>query len=254
MIDEILELLAGPLLVELPVTIGIFLVGPWLNVGEVHAHAHGRFRRHIVFFDERLDVLDLHLDPAARRLGRLGVGRQSQRPTPSHSEVRIGNERELRPLREQIVVQNPVGIEYVLLIERQRIAILDDAADLHVGEREDLGAELLAPTLHDRLIEGLARELDDTAVGPDRARLDPVNALASIVVDDLDVRLFAPFLGKDLHSLVDLHRAGLIVAIDLAIEILRRCFRREGLGPEGKLVCGDGQPIRRLRQTAQTHE
>src|SRR5260370_14866814 len=106
-----------------------------------------------------------------------------------------------------------------MLAQVQCVIVLNDAADLNVGERESLGHILEPLRLHDRLFKGLAFEVGDGAIRPYGSRLDIYNVISIFFEKwDLNVRIFPPLFGQNLDSdvVVLMGRKAGIIAIDLA--------------------------------------
>ena len=78
---------------------------------------------------------------------------------------------------EEIGLDVPLGRDEPVILVADDVAVLDDAADLDVGQAEDLGLVLVVLALDDELFEGLAGEGDDGAVGVDGAACDIGDAM-----------------------------------------------------------------------------
>src|ERR1700676_5442384 len=83
---------------------------------------------------------------------------------PRNVVAGIGLERKLCVLGEQFVAKNPVRVEDIVFAEVSGVVVLENAADLNVGQRKSLGHVFYATGFDDRFIESLAGEVDDGAV------------------------------------------------------------------------------------------
>ncbi len=80
------------------------------------------------------------------------------------------------------------------------VAVLDDAADLHVRKGKGLGDPPDAAELDHDLVEGPAIERCDRAVRPHRPRLDVIDVAEKGDMRDLDVAVFLSLFGKNLDA------------------------------------------------------
>ena len=108
------------------------------------------------------------------------------------------------------------------------VVILDDAADLNVGQSESFCQVLQSFGLGDGLVKNLSVEIDDGAVGPDGPRPDGPNVVPALEIRDFDVGVLPPFFGQylDAEIIVLVGGAPGIVPIHLAEQNDRRRARR----------------------------
>ena len=159
----------------------------------------------------------------------------------------------------QLALQRKLGVVNHVAAIRDVVAIFDDAADLHVRQREGLGDETNPADFHDDFVEGLAVERRDGAVRPDRPRLDVVDVGEKRDVRHFDVPVLLPLLGQNLDAEV-VGAEGILIVDDLMpveddrrgagreVDALHRLFGGRGVAElcrcglvPGKSVCGDRQ-------------
>src|ERR1019366_1903112 len=109
---------------------------------------------------------------------------------------------ELRMTREELLAENPMRIVDVSLPVIVGVVILDDAANLNIGQGESLGQIFQALGLDNLLLEHLAAEICNGAVRPDGPRPDVDNILVFLRKRYLDVGVLASRFRQDLDAKV----------------------------------------------------
>src|SRR5690242_5173932 len=223
-------------------------LGERVVVDEIDAKLQFIFRRHVVFLLEGGDIVGGHLDDAAGiLLGRLGILGQSGRPDPLHDPAIavIGFEAELGVPGEELLAENPAGIEDVVVRVVVGVVAFNDAANGNVGHGKGLGEELQRFRFNDGIFKNLAVEFDNGAVRMNGARADAINGVLAFDKGDFHVAVFAAFFGQNLDSnVVVLGSADTtVVAVDLPVKIESRGHGGERFAGHLQFIGSYGPPV-----------
>src|SRR6202790_4248147 len=179
---------------------------------------------------------------------------------PGNVVAGIGLERELCVLSEQFVAKNPVRVEDIVFAEVSSVVVLENAADLNVGQSEGLGHVFHAAGLDDRFVESLAVEVDDGAVRFNGAGVNVDDAALFLQERDFDVAVLSTFLGQNLDAEINIFVSGIaaVVPIDLTKQNDGGRSRSLGLAGQLQFIRRDGLEVHRpdgvRNQNGQRHE
>src|SRR5258707_11652905 len=155
--------------------------------------------------------------------GRNRARGQAGGPAAAHSPLGEGLQAEFGGTREELIADDPVGIEDVVVLKVIIEMVFDDAAHLDVGNDEGLRADFGSLGFFDGFVIDLAVEIDDRAIGTDGAGTNVADVYAGVlpVIRDFDIGKLAAFLGEylDADIVVFGGRAGGILAVDLAVGV-----------------------------------
>ena len=121
-----------------------------------------------------------------------------------------------------------MGVIKLVLIHLVEITVFNDAAHLHIRQREGFRQIFQATRFHDFLLIELAVEIYDRSVRTNRACFKALDTLTAFHEWNIDVCVFAAFFGKNLDPYVVVLTGCIIVTIYLTIEVNRgrtRCLR-----------------------------
>jgi hypothetical protein len=101
-------------------------------------------------------------------------------------------------------------LDSVVILVTQTVAVINNDAGLHVGQRERFDQQLRSLPFLDRLLKSLALEGDHGTVGMDRAAADAINVETGTgaIVGELHVGIPAPGFRQNLDANVDGDSAG----------------------------------------------
>jgi len=125
---------------------GGVLFKAFLAVDEEDPELQFVFRRHVVFDLERWNIVRGHAyDLVGLLFGRNRARRQAGGPAPAHGPLGEGLQAEFGGTREELIADDPVGIEDVVVLKVVIEMVFDDAAHLDIGNAEGLRADFWFP-------------------------------------------------------------------------------------------------------------
>ncbi len=149
----------------------------------------------------------------------------------------------MRLARKQLRLNTPLRGDEIVIVIAQRIAILNDAANLDIGHRKHLRHILHGLALLDQLVVGLPRQRNHGAVGMNGATghiVDGVPSTALLIrIFNFDVAELLTLLGQHLQPNVDAEFVQMVVRRLFTIEVHRRRAWNLRLRGHGELLfCG----------------
>ena len=141
----------------------------------------------------------------------------------------------------------PIRREEVVVVVAQLVTVLDDAANLNVRQSEDLGHLLEALGLLDQLLEGLAGEWDDSAIGMDGSACNLTYGISAVfcgvVLCELDVGHLLTAVGEHLEADIDAPHMEFVVRDLLFEKVDGGCAGDLWLGGHFEFLGGGDGPL-----------